>query len=99
MVGANLAMVAQTKDGVLFNDLSACVDYQSAVETAASLSLPVTFLLGAVDKMTPVRAAQPLVDAVAHATVEIVPGVGHMVMIEAPKATRANIAATIGPHV
>ena len=99
MVGANLAMVAQTKNGVLFKDLSACVDYQSAVETAASLSLPVTFLLGALDKMTPVRAAQPLVDAIAHATVEIVPGVGHMVMIEAPKATRANIAATVGPHV
>ena len=98
MVGANLAMVAQTKNGVLFKDLSACTNYQSAVETAASLSLPVTFLLGAADKMTPVRSAQPLMGAVAHATVEIVPGVGHMVMIEAPKATRSAIAATVGSN-
>jgi pimeloyl-ACP methyl ester carboxylesterase len=27
-----------------------------------------------------------------------VPGVGHMVMIEAPKATRSAIAATVGSN-
>ena len=99
MVGANLALVAQTKNGVLFKDLSACAAYDDALTTASDLALPVTFLLGASDKMTPVRAAQPLIDAIEHASVEIVPGVGHMVMIEAPEVTRTTIAATLGAHV
>lgn len=99
MVGANLALVAQTKNGVLFKDLSACAQYEDATATASGLSLPVNFLLGAADKMTPVRAAQPLIDAIDQATVEIVPGVGHMVMIEAPAVTRTSIAGTLGSHV
>jgi len=99
MVGSNLAMVAQTKNGVLFSDLTACARYEDAVSTAATLSLPVSFLLGAADKMTPVRAARPLIDAVDHATVEIVPGVGHMVMIEAPAVTRTSIAGVLGSRV
>lgn len=96
MVGANLALVAQTKNGVLFKDLAACANYSDAAATAAALSLPVTFLLGAADKMTPVRAAQPLIDAITHANVVIVPAVGHMVMIEAPAATRTCIASSLG---
>ena len=99
MVGTTQAMIAQTKDGVLFNDLSMCAGYHDAVTTATGLTLPVTFLLGAADKMTPVRAAQPLIDAVQDARVEIVPGVGHMVMIEAPTTTRSTIATTVGSHV
>lgn len=99
MVGANLALVAQTKNGVLFKDLSACANYDAALATAADLTLPITFLLGSADKMTPVRGAQPLIDVVANATVDIVPGVGHMVMIEAPAETRTRIAAALGAHV
>ena len=95
MVGTTLAMVAQSKPGVLFRDLSMCVAYESAVETAAKVMVPTTFLLGQVDRMTPVRAAQPVIDAIEHATVEIVPGVGHMIQVESPTVTRASIAGAV----
>jgi pimeloyl-ACP methyl ester carboxylesterase len=95
MVGTTLAMIAQSKPGVLFHDLSMCLAYQSAVETAAKASVPTTFLLGQADRMTPVRTAQPLIDVIENASVEIVPGVGHMVQIESPTVTRATIAGAV----
>ncbi|MCH9803020.1 alpha/beta hydrolase, partial [bacterium] len=99
MVGTTQAMIAQSRPGVLSNDLAMCAAYADAVETASMVTLPVSFLLGAADKMTPVRAAQPLVDAIAHAHVQIVPGVGHMVQVEAPAVTRTAIARSVGVHV
>ncbi len=95
MVGTTLAMVAQANAGVLFNDLSMCAAYSDAVATAEHVTIPVTFLLGAVDRMTPVRAAQPLIDAIADARVCVVPDVGHMVQVEAPTVTRETIAEAV----
>ena len=99
MVGTTLAMIGQSKPGVLFNDLSMCAAYTDAIDTARKVSNPVTFLLGANDRMTPLRAAQPLIDAIEHAQVTVVPGVGHMIQVEAPAVTRSSIAATVGSDV
>lgn len=98
MVGTTQAMIAQSRPGVLSNDLSMCAAYEEAVATAATVTVPVAFLLGSVDRMTPVRAAQPLLDAISHAHVEVVPGVGHMVQVEAPTVTRSSIARFVGEH-
>jgi pimeloyl-ACP methyl ester carboxylesterase len=95
MVGTTQAMIAQAKPGVLANDLQMCADYDQAATTAAQIDVPTTLLLGQADKMTPVRAAQPLIDAFGDARVEVVPGVGHMVQIEAPTVTREVIAQTV----
>jgi len=95
MVGTTLAMIAQSKPGVLFRDLSMCAAYDSAVTTAAKVTVPTTFLLGQVDRMTPVRSAQPVIDAIPHARVEIVPGVGHMLQVESPTVTRSVIAKAV----
>jgi len=99
MVGTTQAMIAQSRPGVLSNDLAMCAAYADAVETAAMVTVPGSFLLGPAEKMTPVRAAQLLVDAIAHAHVQIVPGVGHMVQVEAPAVTRTAIARSVGVHV
>ena len=95
MVGATQAMIAQAKPGVLHADLAMCAAYESAVEAAAAVSVPATLLLGAVDRMTAVRGAQAIIDAIADVTVTIVPNVGHMVQTEAPVETRAAIAAAV----
>ena len=96
MVGSTQAMIAQAEPGVLHHDLAMCAAYEGAVATASQVTTPTTFLLGQADRMTPLRAAQPLIDAISHATVEIVPGVGHMIMIEAPDMTRHVIASSVG---
>lgn len=99
MVGGTQAMIAQAKPGVLHRDLAMCAAYESAPATAAQVETPTTLLLGQLDKMTPVRAAQPVIDALQTAHTEIVPGVGHMVMIEAPEVTRSIIASSVtGGH-
>ena len=95
MVGGTQAMIAQAAAGVLFHDLSMCAAYTSAVDTASTVTIPTTLLLGQADKMTPVANAKPVIEAIEQCRVEIVPAVGHMVMIEAPIETRQTIADTV----
>jgi len=95
MVGSTQAMIGQAKPGVLHRDLVMCADYSDAPDTAAKVTTPTTLLLGQLDRMTPVRAAQPLIEGIEHANVQIVPGVGHMVQIEAPTETRATVAEMV----
>lgn len=95
MVGSTQAMIGQAASGVLYHDLKMCADYADAAETAAACTTPTTLLLGQLDRMTPVRAAQPLIEAFAEPTTEIIPGVGHMIQIEAPEATRTAIASAV----
>lgn len=92
MVGGTQAMIGQAAPGVLYNDLKMCAEYEAAVDTATACTTPATLVLGQLDRMTPLRAAQPLIDAFDDVTVTVVPGSGHMLQIEAPAATRAAIA-------
>lgn len=93
MVGGTQALIAQAAPGVLHHDLVMCAEYTSAAETAATLEVPVTLLLGSADRMTPLRAAAPLIEALGSPTVETAAGIGHMVQVEAPELTRTVIAA------
>ncbi|MEM7092986.1 MAG: alpha/beta hydrolase [Actinomycetota bacterium] len=95
MVGGTQALIGQAAPGVLHSDLSLCAAYQGATDTAASVEVPTTLLLGQVDRMTPVPAAKPIIEAIGHARTEIVPGSGHMIQIEAPAVTRTVIAETV----
>lgn len=95
MVGSTQAMIGQAAPGVLHHDLKMCAEYASATETAGGCTTPTTLLLGKLDRMTPVRGAQPLIEAFSDPTVQVVPDVGHMVQIEAPTATRNAIASAV----
>jgi pimeloyl-ACP methyl ester carboxylesterase len=92
MLGGTQALLERCAPGVLSSDLSACSAYGSGVETAALVSCPVTLVLGSGDKMTPRRAAEPLVGAFPdRADVVELPGTGHMMMQEEPGAVRQAI--------
>src|SRR3979411_3276345 len=56
MHGGAQRVLQQGRPGVLFNDLSACNSYQNALAAAAQVRVPVPFILGERDIMTP---AQP----------------------------------------
>lgn len=70
--------------GVLYSDLNACNAYQNALTAAAQIKVPVTFILGERDMMTPAKAGKTLAAAIPHARTVVLPGAGHMMMIEQP---------------
>jgi pimeloyl-ACP methyl ester carboxylesterase len=72
------------RPGVLFNDLSACNAYQGALAAAAQITVPTTIILGERDMMTPARAGKALAGALPASRTIVMPGAGHMMMVERP---------------
>jgi pimeloyl-ACP methyl ester carboxylesterase len=70
--------------GVLYTDLAACNAYQNALTAAAQVKVPVTVILGERDMMTPAKAGKTLAAAIPNARTIVLPGAGHMMMVEQP---------------
>jgi pimeloyl-ACP methyl ester carboxylesterase len=81
------------RDGpdVLPIDFAACSAYSGGLDAAQALCCPALFILGQQDVMTAPKAAQPLVDACADATVVKVDGGGHALMTERPDEVLAAL--------
>jgi pimeloyl-ACP methyl ester carboxylesterase len=77
-------VLEQCRPGVLFNDLSACNVYQGALAAAAKVTVPTTLILGERDMMTPAKAGKALAAAIPNAKTIVLPGAGHMMMVERP---------------
>lgn len=77
-------VLEKCRPGVLFNDLSACNAYQGALAAAAQIAVPVTLILGEHDMMTPVKAGKALAAALPNSRTVVLPGAGHMMMVERP---------------
>lgn len=93
LVPTGRRLMARQKPGVLGIDLAACNAYARGAEAAGQVACPALFLLGALDRMTPAKAGRALAARVADTVVSVLPGVGHMVMVEAPDATTDALAA------
>ena len=76
--------------------MEACNAYGGAVQAMSKVEVPVAFVLGAEDKMTPIKAATDLIDAAKNKTVVKMDGIGHMMPIEDPVGARDAIAKAIG---
>jgi pimeloyl-ACP methyl ester carboxylesterase len=77
-------VLENSRPGVLFNDLSACNAYQGALAAAAKVTVPTTLILGERDMMTPAKAGKALAAAIPNARTIVLPGAGHMMMVERP---------------
>jgi pimeloyl-ACP methyl ester carboxylesterase len=86
-------VLERCRPGVLFNDLSACNAYQDALAAAATITVPTTLVLGERDMMTPVRAGKALAAALPNARTVVLPGAGHMMMVERPDELLAALQA------
>jgi pimeloyl-ACP methyl ester carboxylesterase len=86
-------VLEQCRPGVLFNDLSACNAYQNALAAAATVTVPATLILGERDMMTPARAGKALAAALPKARTVVLPGAGHMMMVERPDELLAALTA------
>ncbi len=105
MPGATTALLRRSAPGVLAVDLAACDAHGSGpVEAARRVRCPVTVVCGGDDRMTPVRAVGPLVDALEEAAGDagvgsprlvVIEGAGHMMMLEDPSATRTALDAAL----
>jgi pimeloyl-ACP methyl ester carboxylesterase len=84
MTGEGLRLLERAAPGVLYADLSACNAYRDGLASAAKVQCQTLLLLGERDTMTPPRAAKALAEAVAGAKTVVLPGSGHMMMIEQP---------------
>lgn len=87
LLPASRRLMGRQAPGVLGIDLAACNAYTGGAEAAGRVACPALFLLGALDRMTPAKAGKALAALMDGARTVLLPGVGHMVMVEAPDAT------------
>ncbi len=96
LIGSATALLDRAPVNALGHDMAACNAYTGAVVAAGQVGCPVTFVLGTDDKMTPLKAAGDLLDAVEDKTVVVLDSIGHMMPIEDPIGARKAIANAIG---
>lgn len=91
MIGTAIRLIDKSPPGSLAKDLAACAAYQTAVDQAAKVTCPTLLLLGGEDKMSPVKAAAPLMEVLDRAEQHVIADSGHMMMLEAPEITRVTL--------
>lgn len=86
MMGGGQRVLERDAPGVLHNDLAACNDYKTALESAAKVKIPTTLILGERDMMTPLKSGKQLAAAIVGSNPIVLPGAGHMLTAERPDA-------------
>jgi pimeloyl-ACP methyl ester carboxylesterase len=95
MLGGARALVENSAPGVLAADFGACVAYSAALDAAAAVTCPATVVIGLGDKMTPPKSGRALAAALPSAQVIELPGTGHSMMTENPRAVKKAIIETV----
>jgi pimeloyl-ACP methyl ester carboxylesterase len=91
LTGATLRLLERADPRALAADLAACNAYAGAEGAAAKLAAPLLLVLGADDRMTPPGKALDFAGAVSGARSRVLPGAGHMMMLEDPAGTLAAL--------
>jgi len=89
--GKTLA-VMRRNSGTLAVDLANCNNYQNGMQAAAAIACPTLAVLGKRDRMTPLRATQPLLEALRQPTQCLIDDCGHAMMVEQPQAVAGALA-------
>lgn len=87
MLGSVWRLIARSAPGVLHNDLAACDAAGDVTALAARVACPTLVLSGERDMMTPARGGKALAASIAGARHAVIPGAGHMMMIERDRET------------
>jgi pimeloyl-ACP methyl ester carboxylesterase len=81
----------EVRSSVLHGDLLACAQFDRT-EQLSEIQSPVLILCGSEDQLTPVRNSQYMAGVIPGAALEIIPGAGHMVLLESPDAVGQSLA-------
>ena len=76
---------------VLYGDFLACDRFDLMTEVE-KINLPTLIICGSDDEMTPVKYSEYLHHHIGHSILEILPGAGHMVMMESPDAFNQKVS-------
>lgn len=82
-------------DNPLYQDLLACNNYHQGDEVAKTIEVPSQLVLARKDRLTPLKAGLAFAQLLGAST-SIIEGYGHMLPIEAPKATLHKLRELIG---
>ncbi len=93
--GAALRLLERSPAASLAADLAACETYRGAAAAADKVTAPTLLLLGAEDRMTPMRPAVAFAARLGNARTTILPGIGHLLPIEAPAAVLTALQAML----
>jgi len=75
--------LVETRQSVVYGDLLACNRFD-VMDQLGMVKQPTLVICGADDQMTPLRYAQYLSNSIPNASLRVIPGAGHMVMLEQP---------------
>jgi len=84
MLGGGLRLLERGRSQALARDLAACHAYKGGFAAAARVRCPTLLLLGEADRMTPPSQARALAGRIDDQRTVILPGAGHMMMVERP---------------
>lgn len=87
----------QTDPAVYYADLKACNNFD-ITENLADISLPTLIICGSEDRLTPPKYSRFMKDKIPHSTLQIIPGAGHMVMLEQPDKVNTVIARFVNEY-
>ncbi len=74
----------------IFNDFTAC-DRFNFMGSLQNITVPTLVICGGDDRFTPPKYSRYLAECISGASLELIEGAGHMVMVEKPKEVNAAI--------
>ena len=96
MMRGGLRVLEQSAKSLLHTDLKASNDYKGGEAAAAAVQCPALTILGERDMMTPMKAGRKLAEAIPGCRAVVLPGVGHIMMDEAPDETLDALRPLLG---
>jgi pimeloyl-ACP methyl ester carboxylesterase len=87
--------LAETRHSVLHGDLVACEAFH-VEDRLSSIFQPALVIAGEQDKMMPLRYSHVLVNTMPNSRLVIIPGAGHMMMLEQPQAVLEAMTKFLG---
>jgi pimeloyl-ACP methyl ester carboxylesterase len=82
--------LVEIEPDVLYGDFLACNAFDE-MGRIAQISQPVLVVCGEADQMTPMKYSQFLAEKIQGAILKVIPGVGHMVMLENPREVTTTL--------
>jgi pimeloyl-ACP methyl ester carboxylesterase len=90
LIRQSVELMKQTPIPVITNDFIACNRFNRS-ENISTITLPTLILVGEKDKMTPPAFSQSLNQKINSSRLVVVPGAGHLVMLENPREVNQAI--------
>lgn len=87
MMGGTIRLLQRGAPGTLYVDLKALNEYEGGAEAAGRVRSPTLALIGEHDVMTRPEAGRELAARIEGSHTVVIPGAGHMMMIERPDGT------------